>query len=75
MDIYIARSAILVTLFICFIIICVWAYLRHQEEHFNEAAQLPFKDEDQQYDLTYHSVSSRLEAHQNSTSPIKEDQS
>ncbi|MGL1834776.1 cbb3-type cytochrome oxidase subunit 3 [Rhodocyclaceae bacterium SMB388] len=32
--------------FLCFVGICIWAYSKHAKSGFDEAAQLPFTDDD-----------------------------
>jgi cytochrome c oxidase cbb3-type subunit 4 len=44
MDINDMRIAVTVILFIVFIGIVVWAWSRRNQQRFDEAAQLPFKD-------------------------------
>lgn len=46
MDINDARIAVTVLLFAAFIGIVVWAYARRNRARFDEAAQLPFADDD-----------------------------
>jgi cytochrome c oxidase cbb3-type subunit 4 len=46
MDIDIARTAITVISFVAFLGICVWAYSGRQKSRFDEAANLPFADDD-----------------------------
>lgn len=46
MDVNDLRSAITVLGFVCFLGICFWAYSRHAKSGFDEAAQLPFTDDD-----------------------------
>lgn len=45
-DINFVRGVITLLLFISFLGLCVWAYSRKRETAFNEAANLPFADED-----------------------------
>jgi cytochrome c oxidase cbb3-type subunit IV len=45
-DINDLRTAITVLGFLCFLGICVWAYSGHAKAGFEEAAQLPFTDDD-----------------------------
>lgn len=47
MDINDLRTIITVLAFLCFLGICVWAYSRHAKAGFEEAAQLPFTDDDE----------------------------
>ncbi|QID17199.1 cbb3-type cytochrome c oxidase subunit 3 [Nitrogeniibacter mangrovi] len=46
MEINDARSILTVLGFVCFLGICVWAYSKGAKKGFDEAAQLPFTDED-----------------------------
>jgi len=46
MDIDFARSVITALLLICFIGIVVWAYSPARKERFEEAARLPFADDE-----------------------------
>ena len=46
-DIKVARGVLTRLLLISFIGLCLWAYSRKRESAFNEAANLPFADEDQ----------------------------
>lgn len=46
MDINDARTIVTVLGFLCFIGICAWAYSRHAKSGFDEAAQLPFTEDD-----------------------------
>lgn len=46
MDINDLRSIITLMGFLCFLGICAWAYSGHAKKGFDEAAQLPFTDED-----------------------------
>jgi len=48
MDANVWRSAITLILFIAFLGIVWWAYGRRRKERFDEAANLPFADEDMQ---------------------------
>jgi cytochrome c oxidase cbb3-type subunit IV len=45
-DINDLRTIITVLGFMCFLGICVWAYSSHAKAGFDEAAQLPFTDDD-----------------------------
>ena len=40
------RVLITVLGFLCFVGICIWAYSKHARSGFDEAAQLPFTDDD-----------------------------
>ena len=46
MDVNILRIAVTVVGFACFLGICFWAYSRHARKGFDEAAMLPFTDEE-----------------------------
>lgn len=46
MDINDARIVVTVLLFVAFIGIVAWAYSRRNRERFDEAAQLPFADDE-----------------------------
>ena len=46
MDITFFRVATTVLGLLCFLAICGWAYSRHARKGFDEAAQLPFSEED-----------------------------
>ena len=46
MDINDMRSVIMVLGLLCFLGICAWAYSSHAKAGFDEAAQLPFTDDD-----------------------------
>lgn len=46
MDVDIARTAITVISFLAFLGICVWAYSSRHKTRFDEAANLPFADDD-----------------------------
>ena len=46
MDITLFRIVTTVLGLICFLAICGWAYSKHVKRDFDEAAQLPFSDED-----------------------------
>lgn len=46
MDLNDFRILITVVGFLCFLGICVWAYSKHAKSGFDEAAQLPFTDDD-----------------------------
>lgn len=46
MDINDLRSIITLMGFLCFLGICAWAYSNHAKSGFEEAAQLPFTDDD-----------------------------
>ena len=48
MDVTILRSLITVLCFVAFIGIVFWAYSSKQRERFDEAAKLPFADDDMQ---------------------------
>lgn len=48
MDVTIFRSLITVLCFVAFIAIVFWAYSARQRERFDEAANLPFADDDMQ---------------------------
>lgn len=50
MDINDLRSVITVLGFLCFLGICVWAYSGHAKAGFEEAARLPFTDDDRSAD-------------------------
>ncbi len=45
MDINLVRSIVTVVAFVVFIGIVVWAWSRHNQADFDEAAQLPFKQD------------------------------
>jgi cytochrome c oxidase cbb3-type subunit IV len=45
-DINDLRSIITLLGLVCFIGICVWAYSKHAKAGFDEAAQLPFTEDD-----------------------------
>ena len=47
MDINDLRSLVTVLSFLCFIGICVWAYSRAAKPAFEEAARLPFLEDDE----------------------------
>lgn len=47
MDINDLRTIITLMGFLCFLAICVWAYSRHAKAGFEEAALLPFTDDDE----------------------------
>nr|WP_211163397.1 cbb3-type cytochrome c oxidase subunit 3 [Azoarcus taiwanensis] len=40
------RILITVVGFLCFVGICIWAWSKHAKSGFDEAAQLPFTDDD-----------------------------
>ena len=46
MDVNDLRTIITVLGLLCFLGICVWAYSKHAKKGFDEAAQLPFTDDD-----------------------------
>lgn len=46
-DINVVRGILTLMLLVSFIGLCLWAYSRKRESAFNEAANLPFADEDQ----------------------------
>jgi cytochrome c oxidase cbb3-type subunit 4 len=46
MDPAIVRAAGTLTLFLSFVALCVWAWAPSQKRRFDEAAQLPFLDEE-----------------------------
>ena len=46
MDINDLRSIITLMGLLCFAGICAWAYSKHAKKGFDEAAQLPFTDDD-----------------------------
>ncbi len=46
MDINDFRSLVTVLGLLCFLGICVWAWSKHAKAGFDEAAQLPFADDD-----------------------------
>nr|MBL8456620.1 cbb3-type cytochrome c oxidase subunit 3 [Zoogloeaceae bacterium] len=46
MDINDLRSILTVLGFVCFVGICLWAYSSRAKAGFDEAAQLPFGDDD-----------------------------
>lgn len=48
MDLNFVRSLVTVAAFIAFIGILVWAYRPSKKSQFDEAAQLPFKSEQEQ---------------------------
>lgn len=41
-----ARILVTVLGFLCFVGICIWAYSTHAKKGFDEAARLPFTDDD-----------------------------
>ncbi|MBA4742546.1 MAG: cbb3-type cytochrome oxidase subunit 3 [Azoarcus sp.] len=47
MDINVLRIVVTVVGFLCFVGICVWAYSRHARKRFDEAAMLPFTEDDE----------------------------
>ncbi len=46
LDVNTLRIAVTVLGFLCFLGICAWAYSRHARKGFDEAAMLPFSEED-----------------------------
>ncbi len=46
MDINDVRSILTVLAFVSFVAICVWAYSKSAKKGFDEAAQLPFTDDE-----------------------------
>lgn len=46
MDLYILRIALTVLGFVCFLGICIWAYSGYARKGFDEAAMIPFTDDD-----------------------------
>ncbi|MFN3986420.1 MAG: cbb3-type cytochrome oxidase subunit 3 [Rhodocyclaceae bacterium] len=46
MDLNDFRSLITVVGLLCFLGICVWAYSKHSKAGFDEAARLPFTEDD-----------------------------
>lgn len=46
MDVNVWRIAVTVIGFVCFLAICIWAYSRHARKGFDEAAMLPFTEDD-----------------------------
>ena len=46
MDINVIRGLATVSAFIAFLAVCYWAYSKKNKQKFDEAAQLPFADED-----------------------------
>ncbi|MBW7859506.1 MAG: cbb3-type cytochrome c oxidase subunit 3 [Rhodocyclaceae bacterium] len=46
MEINDLRVLVTVLGFLCFLGICLWAYSRHAKSGFEEAARLPFTDDD-----------------------------
>lgn len=52
MDINDLRTIITVLGFLCFLGICAWAYSSHAKAGFEEAARLPFSDDDVPADKT-----------------------
>ena len=50
MDINDLRTVITVLGLLCFLGICVWAYSKHAKAGFDEAAQLPFTEDDEPAD-------------------------
>lgn len=46
MDINDIRSFFTILGLLCFVAICFWAYSKHARAGFEEAAQLPFSDDD-----------------------------
>ena len=46
MDINDIRSVLTLLALLCFLGICAWAYSKSAKKGFDEAAQLPFTDED-----------------------------
>jgi cytochrome c oxidase cbb3-type subunit 4 len=47
MDINVLRSIVTVAAFVVFVGILVWAYLPSKKEQFDEAAQLPFRSDEE----------------------------
>ena len=45
MDINTLRSIVTVLAFACFVGIVLWAWSRHNQERFEDAARLPFQDD------------------------------
>ncbi|HRP97661.1 MAG TPA: cbb3-type cytochrome c oxidase subunit 3 [Rhodocyclaceae bacterium] len=41
-----ARIVVTVLGFLCFVGICIWAYSKHAKKGFDEAARLPFTDDE-----------------------------
>ena len=41
-----ARSMLTLLGFVCFVVICFWAYSRHAKTGFDEAAMIPFREND-----------------------------
>jgi len=62
MDVNLIRTLITVLCFLAFIGIVVWAYSGKQRARFEEAANLPFEDEDMQQSTLR--IQSKNEAHQ-----------
>ena len=48
MDINVLRSIVTVLAFVCFVGIVIWAYSKKAKAGFDEAAQLPFLDDDRE---------------------------
>lgn len=46
MDIHFVRAIVSVVMFVLFLGIIWWAYTGHNRQRFQEAAQLPFEDDD-----------------------------
>ena len=46
MDINVIRGLATVSAFIAFLAVCYWAFSKKNQKKFDEAAQLPFADED-----------------------------
>ena len=46
MEINDLRTLVTVAGFVCFLAICLWAYGKRAQAGFDEAAQLPFADDD-----------------------------
>lgn len=46
MDVNTLRISVTVIGFLCFVAICVWAYSKRAKKGFEEAANLPFTEED-----------------------------
>lgn len=52
MDINLVRSLVTVGGFCCFLAITFWAYSKSAKKGFDEAAMLPFQDEDDTVSIT-----------------------
>lgn len=46
-DLNLVRSAVTVTLFVLFIVLCLWAWSGGRRAEFDAAARLPFEDGDE----------------------------